>query len=297
MVRNKKILVTGSSGQLGNKISMLASNYDKYDFIFLDKNDLDISNFGLVKKTIKNTEADVIINCAALTDVDKAENQNKLVDLVNHCSVKNLAEICFENNVQLIHISSDYVFDGEKNKPYLESDLPNPINNYGLSKFSAENSILEYNLKGSVIIRTSWVYSEFSNNFVRKIIDKINLGHNFSVVDNEFGSPTNASDLAKAILDIVPYLKDQNTEIYHFSNSGVCSRYDLAIEINRLLDGKSIISSNKSSNKMINRPKFSALNSNKIADKFKLNINEWKHSLGNFFKELDKNKTSVYESY
>ena len=297
MVRNKKILVTGSSGQLGNKISMLASNYDKYHFVFLDKNDLDISNFDLVEKTIKNLETDIVINCAAFTDVDKAENEDKLADLVNYFSVKNLAKICFENNLQLIHISTDYVFDGKKNEPYIESDLPNPINKYGLSKFSAENSILDYNLRGSVIIRTSWVYSESSNNFVRKIIDKINLGNSFSVVDNEFGSPTNASDLAKAILDIIPNLKDESTQIYHFSNSGVCSRYDLAVEINRLLDGKSVISSSKSLNTITRRPKFSALDSNKIANKFQLDINDWKYSLENFFKELDKNKISFYESY
>ena len=296
MVRNKKILVTGSSGQLGNKISMLACNYDKYHFVFLDKNDLDISNFDLVEKTIKNLEADIVINCAAFTDVDKAENEIKTVDLVNYYSVKNLAKICFENSVQLIHISTDYVFDGKKNEPYVESDLPNPINKYGLSKLLAENSILDYNLRGSVIIRTSWVYSDFSDNFVKKIIDKINLGHEFSVVDNEFGSPTNVSDLARAIVDIIPFLGDENTEIYHFSNSGICSRYDMAVEINRLLNGKAIISPANFSNSIALRPKFSALNSNKIAKKFQLNINEWSHSLENFFNRLDKDKMSFYGS-
>ena len=189
------------------------------------------------------------------------------------------------------------MFDGLKSVPYTEIDNPNPINYYGLTKLNGEKKILKYDLNKSIIIRTSWLYSELQNNFVSKILDKINFQEDIKVVDNEFGSPTNAKDLAITILTIIPSLKNNKTEVYHFCNTGICSRYDLANEINRIIKGKSLVQSTNISDSKVKRPKFSALDSSKIIKRFSLEIKDWRHSLKDHLIDIVSNKLSSYEIY
>ena len=285
-MKKNNILVTGASGQLGTQIKKIAKQFEKFNFFFCSKDELDISNYILVKKTIRELNINYLINCAAFTDVRLAEEKRKLAESVNSFAVKNIAKICFEHDVKLVHISTDYVFDGKKKSGYLENDIANPINFYGLSKLNGEKNILKYNLKKSIIIRTSWLYSESNNNFVSKIFSKINSNQDFSVVNGEFGSPTNAMDLALDIMKILPRLSNNSTEIYHYCNDGICSRYDLANEINLILNGKSNIISANVNDCSVKRPKFSALNNSKIKKNYQLNIKKWRDSLTDHFNSL-----------
>ena len=297
MVNNPNVLVTGSNGQLGNSIKRISNLFFMYNFHFTSKNQLDISNFDLIERYIKKNKINIIINCAAYTNVEEAEKNRELSNLINNISVANLAKICSSQNIKLIHISTDYVFDGLKDCPYTEVDDPNPINYYGLTKLNGEKKMMSYDLKNSIIIRTSWLYSELENNFVSKILDKINLKHNIIVVDNEFGCPTNANDLAITILNILPKLKNNKTEVFHFSNNGICSRYDLAIEINRIIKGKLPVQSTSISDYKTKRPKFSALDSSKIIKKFNLEIKCWKESLTDHLIGFTNNKLTSYEIF
>ena len=288
------ILVTGSDGQLGNSIKRISNGFDIYNFHFTNKNELDITNNNLIQEYIEKNKINIIINCAAFTNVEEAEKKRELADLINHVSVDNLAKICSEQNIQLIHISTDFIFDGLKDYPYNEKDTPNPINIYGLTKLNGEKKMMSYNLDKSIIIRTSWLYSESKNNFVSKILNKINHQNYINVVENEIGSPTNVKDLAKLILSIIPKLKNDKTEIFHFSNIGFCSRYDFAIEINKIVNGKSSIKSESVPESTVKRPKYSALDSKKIINKYDIKIDDWKHSLLDHL-SIIKNKFSTYE--
>tara|TARA_B100001250_G_scaffold149451_1_gene128006 strand:+ start:1847 stop:2734 length:888 start_codon:yes stop_codon:yes gene_type:complete len=294
MVDKKNILVTGSDGQLGKSIKRISNQYDNYNFIFTNKDQLNISEFSLINKIINENSIKIVINCAAYTNVEEAENNKELADLINHVSVDNLANICSEKNIQLVHISTDFVFDGMKKSPYNENDIPNPINYYGLSKLNGENKMMSYNLNKSIVIRTSWLYSDSENNFVSKILKKINNYENINVVNDEIGSPTNVVDLAELILCVIPMLKNDKTEIYHFSNSGFCSRYNFSNEINKIVNGKSyIISENILKSKTI-RPKYSVLDSTKIINEFDIKIKNWKKSLSDHLSST-KNKLFTYE--
>ena len=210
------ILVTGSDGQLGNSIKRISNGFDIYDFHFTNKNELDITNNNLIQEYIEKNKINIIINCAAFTNVEEAEKKRELADLINHVSVDNLAKICSEQNIQLIHISTDFVFDGLKSVPYTEMDNPNPINYYGLTKLNGEKKMMSYDLDKSIIIRTSWLYSEYKNNFVSKILDKINHSKNINVVNDEIGSPTNSIDLAELILSVIPMLKNGKQKSFIF---------------------------------------------------------------------------------
>ena len=240
---NKKILVTGSNGQLGKTIKEL-SHASSHIFLFKKKKELDITDFLSFEKYILNYKIDCIINCAAYTNVDKSESNKKLAEDINHISVDNIAKLCSKYSVQLIHVSTDYVFDGNKSSPYFENDFTKPINYYGYTKLRGENKILSYSLTNSAILRTSLLYSKFGENFV-KDFDKIIKGKNFSMVDKLHSSPTNASDLSKVIFTMIDKLKNQRAEIFHFCNSGTCSRYELAHEINEILGRKSVIKPSK----------------------------------------------------
>ena len=286
----KNLLITGSEGQLGQSIKKLSINFSDYNFIFKNKYQLDISNFSLLKNEIKENKIDTIINCAAFTDVDQAEKNKKIANLINNLSVENLANICRTENVQLIHISTDYVFDGKKKYPYVEDDITNPVNFYGFSKLEGEKRILENKLKNSAIIRTSWLYSDKKNNFVRKILNKINNNQELAVVCDEVGSPTNSYDLGLFILNIIPLINSNQTEIYHFSNRGYCSRYELAKEILKISGESMNILSTYSSSLKINRPEFSALDLSKIKKEFDYEPTDWRDSLNIYL-----NKSSFYE--
>lgn len=288
MVTKKKVLITGANGQLGSALKYLSLSYNN-QYFFSTKKDLDITDFPSVLYFLQKHKIDTIINCAALTDVKFCESNPSLANEVNSKAVQNMAELCSRLKKQLIHISTDYVFDGNKKLPYLETDKTNPINNYGLSKLRGENGILKYNLRNSAIIRTSWLYSNSDNNFVSKIIKKIKNKEDLKVVNDEMGSPTNCFDLAKIIFSLIPKLKNKQTEIFHFSNYGYCSRYNFAKEINMLLGNKSKIISCQNLDSNLNRPKFSALDCSKILNFLNLKNITWSDSLTLHMKKIQKN--------
>lgn len=280
------ILVTGGNGQLGSELKEIAPKYPDYNFLFTDVSDLDITNHEVVKQFIKNNIIKVIINCAAYTSVDKAESESKLADAVNHLATANFAQIAKNNNIKLIHISTDYVFDGTNIKPYIESDTPNPQSVYGQTKLDAELAIQKINPKNSIIIRTSWLYSNFGNNFVKTMLCLANTQNEIFVVSDQIGSPTNATDLAQVILTILPKIKNEAVEIYHYSNEGICSRYDFAkaiFEIKGISIQLNAIKSIEFQN-LANRPIYSALSNNNIKTLMSLDIPVWSVSLKKFLK-------------
>ena len=289
MVEKYKLLITGSNGQLGKALMLTSKSFSHYKYKFLSKKELDIYDYSKLNKKIIGFSPDLIINCAAFTKVDLAETMPDNANLINSISVKNLAKICLRESIKLIHISTDFVFDGKKSSPYLETDFPNPISVYGRSKLMGEKNIIKHNLKNSIIIRTSWLYSPFSDNFVNKIKSKIENADNFNVVSDQIGSPTCVFDLAKALLLIIPKLKFNRTEIFHFSSTGYCSRHELASKINILINGKSKINPTLSQNKI--RPKFSALSSQKFIDYFDIYLDSWDKMLEFYFlNNLHKNE-------
>ena len=275
------LLVTGSKGQLGSKIKDLERNYPRYNFFFTDSKSLNITDHLKVNEFIINNKIDVIINCAAFTDVDKAERKFDLANKVNNIAVSNLAQISKDNNIKLIHISTDYVFDGLKGMPYNEMDTPNPKTMYGKTKLNGELEMQQISPKNSIILRTSWLYSNAENNFPHKILKQANYKSKIDVVNDQIGSPTSASDLANTILKILPKINSENVELYHFSNDGSCSRLDFAKEILRLKGLKIVLNSVASHSyyKSNKRPLFTVLDSSSIKNKFKLSIPYWKKSL------------------
>jgi len=223
-----RILVTGSNGQLGSEIRVLEKNYPAYVFFFTDVTALDITNKVAVEKFVTNNKINSIINCAAYTAVDKAESEVEVADKINHLAVKAMAEIAKKYDCKLIHISTDYVFDGTSYKPYVEKDIPNPQSVYGQTKLDGELAMQKLNLKNAIIIRTSWVYSNFGNNFVKTMLRLGNERETLNVIQDQIGTPTNAADLAKVILEILPKIENKEVEMFHYSNEGVCSWYDFA---------------------------------------------------------------------
>jgi|TARA_B110000908_G_scaffold170216_1_gene229120 dTDP-4-dehydrorhamnose reductase len=275
------ILVTGSNGQLGSELKAVASHYADGHFIFTDVAELDITNHKVVEEFINTHRINTIINCAAYTAVDKAEEQEDLANKINHLAVANFAQIAKENTIKLIHISTDYVFDGTNHKPYVESDIPNPQSVYGRTKLAGENAILRINPKNTIIIRTSWVYSSYGNNFVKTMIRLGSERDELNVVADQIGTPTNAADLAKAILTILPKIKNEKVELFHFSNEGVCSWYDFAKTIFELTDSKITLNPIDSEHypTPAKRPYYSVLSKNKIKEDYQIEIPYWRTSL------------------
>ena len=275
------ILVTGSNGQLGSEIKALALKYANYNFIFTDVAELDITNHKVVEEFINAHSINTIINCAAYTAVDKAEEQVELADKINHLAVANFAQIAKDNNIKLIHISTDYVFDGTNYKPYIETDVPNPQSVYGRTKLAGESAILTINPKNTIIIRSSWVYSNYGNNFVKTMIRLGGERDELNVVADQIGTPTNAADLAKAILTILPKIKNEKVELFHFSNEGVCSWYDFAKAIFELssLDIKIHPIETNQYPTPAKRPYYSVLSKNKIKEDYQIEIPYWRTSL------------------
>ncbi len=279
-----RILVTGENGQLGKSIKRAISGVNQNNFIFVSKRELDLSNNKNIEEYFINNNFDIVINCAAYTAVDKAEHETDLANQINHIAVEKLAIIA-NNNFKLIHISTDYVFDGKSDKPYIESDQANPVNNYGKTKLSGERKILEVMQNNAVIIRTSWLYSEFGNNFVETMLELGTNKEKLKVINDQIGTPTCASDLAKAIVSIIyseKFLLDTfPTQIYHYANLGQCSWYEFA---------KAIFSFSKINCDVspiptevyplpAKRPKFIVLNKDKIIKSFNLYIPKWEDSL------------------
>ena len=274
-----KALVTGGNGQLAQSLKDVVNHQDELDVDFQDLPDLDITNTQQLESYFLKNEFDYCINCAAYTAVDLAEEQSDLAYAVNAEGPKYLAEVCQKHQVTLIHISTDFVFDGQKRIPYLETDAPNPLSVYGASKLQGERSIQE-TTEAYFIIRTSWLYSEYGKNFMKTMLSLSETLNEISVVSDQIGSPTYAGDLAEVLIQIV-LSSSTNYGVYHYSNSGTISWYDFAVEIfkqfGKTIEVKPI--KTKDYPTAAKRPKFSALNTIKIENNFDCTIKDWQRSL------------------
>jgi dTDP-4-dehydrorhamnose reductase len=302
-----KILITGSKGQVGSELQALSINYN-YDFFFTDRTTLDITNKEEIENFIQENSIDVIINAAAYTAVDKAEDDKESADRVNHLATNYLAEVAKEKCIKLIHISTDYVFDGQNFKPYTEDDTTNPNGVYGQTKLDGEKAMQAINPKDSIILRTSWVYSSFGANFVKTMLRLGKERESLGVIFDQVGTPTYARDLAKTILDIAPTIKNDKVEIYNYSNEGVLSWYDFAKEIMRMAKLECQITPIETSEYLAlnadatvpkgkvgrptpaKRPHYSLLNKSKIKKEFQLKIPYWKDSLDGCLKMLGERR-------
>ena len=278
------VLVTGSNGQLGQSLQFIAKSYPNIDFKFCDSATLDITNLENVKHIFQEYNPSFCINTAAYTAVDKAESEPEKVFAINVTGAKNLAQVCKEFDTILIHISTDFVFDGIAIKPYSETDVTNPKSVYGQTKLDGEKAIQAI-LQKHIIIRTSWVYSQFGNNFLKTMLRLGSEKDTLSVVNDQIGTPTNAVDLANAILQIIVSINHQpstiQSGIYNFSNLGECSWFDFAKKIfeihNINIDLKPIPTSSYPT--PAERPKYSVLDKSKIIDTFGIEIISWEESL------------------
>ena len=278
----KTILVTGSGGQLGMEIWKLSDLYPSYKFLFTTKEDLPIDDFKLVKNFFEKQQIDHCINCAAYTAVDKAESDKERAFLINADAAGNLASICKAHQAQFIHISTDYVFDGTSSLPYKEEDRICPVNVYGASKLRGEELVLNNNA-AAIIIRTSWVYSSFGNNFVKTMLRLLSEKESINVVNDQYGCPTYAADLAEAIMTIV---EEENNEhspsgIFNYCNEGIITWYEFANEIKKISKSKCAINPIPSSAYPVpaKRPQYSVLDTTKIKETFNVAIPNWKDSL------------------
>lgn len=280
----QKILITGGNGQLGREINELIADFPDFEFLFTDVEELNIANANILEQFFDVHKPHYVINCAAYTAVDKAEEETDMAYNVNVTGVENLASVSKNHLSKLIHISTDYVFDGRNCKPYIESDRPNPIGIYGQTKREGEEKCLSANDE-SVIIRTSWLYSAFGSNFVKTMLRLGKERDSLSVVFDQAGTPTYARDLAKVILQIVDGTEKHYSNwvpgIYHFSDEGVCSWYDFATEIMNISQTKCDIKPVESKDFQVTakRPHYSVLNKTKIKEVFGIQIPYWKESL------------------
>jgi dTDP-4-dehydrorhamnose reductase len=285
-----KILVTGSNGQLGSEFKMLAPVFPDHKFIFTDVAELDITSEPDVEALVKAEQPAVIINCAAYTAVDKAEQEDNLAFLINATAVGNLARVASKNNALLIHISTDYVFDGKGHKPYMEDDPTNPVSLYAKSKHAGEHQVQSYANK-ALIIRTSWLYSEFGNNFIKTIMKYGKERGLLNVVFDQTGAPTYARDLAKTILHIIQRQPgSQGVEVFHYSNEGVASWYDFAkaiIEFSGITCSINPIETKDYPLPAV-RPFYSVFNKSKIKLRFQIEIPYWRDSLKECIQRLEQ---------
>ena len=274
------ILVTGGNGQLASCIKDVEKEYDDLNIIYTDHLELDICELNQIQTFFKsNPQIDYCINCAAYTAVDKAETESEKAFEINAIGAKNLAQVCNDHDAILIHVSTDFVFDGEKNEPYTETDVANPISVYGASKLQGEVEIQQA-LKEYFIIRTSWLYSEYGNNFMKTMLRLAETRDGISVVSDQIGTPTYAGDLAEIIIQIIN-TKTEKYGIYHYSNEGVASWFEFAKEIFKLTKNKTKVNPIPSIEYLTSakRPKYSVLDKKKIIDVFKIDIPFWRESL------------------
>ncbi len=277
----KTILITGANGQLGSemhRLGMLSSN----NYLFTDVEELDITNKDAVMQYVTDNNVQVIVNCAAYTNVDKAENDEAVALLINSTAVRNLAESAKSVDATLFHVSTDYVFGHEGNIPRTE-DMPiNPLGVYGRTKLQGEEAIKEVGCK-AIIIRTAWLYSEFGNNFVKTMLRLTSEKESLNVVFDQVGTPTYAGDLALTIFSIIEGdVYNGNEGIYHFSDEGVCSWYDFAVEIARIAGHRNCKINPCHSSEFpspVTRPPYSVLDKTKIKQTFGVDIPHWRESL------------------
>jgi dTDP-4-dehydrorhamnose reductase len=298
------VLVTGANGQLGQALQSISGNYPEIDFVFCDSSRLDITDINNIKQNFKQFKPHYCINAAAYTAVDKAESEPEKAQLINVIGAKNLAEVCKEFDTILLHISTDFVFDGTSTalsvtNGYTEEDSPNPTGVYGLTKLQGEKAIQE-TFEKHFIIRTSWVYSQFANNFMKTMLRLASERDSLSVVNDQIGTPTNAVDLAEALISIITQTYNlqpttyNHFGIYNFSNEGQCSWYDFAkeiFEINNVNINLSAIPTT-SFPTPAKRPAFSVLDKSKIKNTFGITILDWQTSLKNVdFSVIKEKKT------
>lgn len=288
-----RVLITGSKGQLGSEIRELETNFKKLDLIFKDLPALDICNFNLLQSFIVDNNINAVINCAAYTDVDKAEQNAEIAEEVNSKGVLNLVNALKSVNGKLIHISTDYVFNGDHFIPYNESDSVSPIGVYANTKRNGELAVINSDID-AIVIRTSWLYSAYGNNFVKTMLRLGRERDELGVIFDQVGSPTNASDLAKTCLDILAYSKEANINskgnLYHFSNEGVASWYDFSIAIMTLGKVNCHVKpiETKDYPTPAKRPHYSVLNKSKIKTDFAIDIPYWRDSLAICISKLNK---------
>lgn len=281
MSEKKTILVTGANGQLGNEMRVISSDYHAFNFLFVTKDDLRIDDMDAVKNYFSSHSIDYCVNCAAYTAVDKAETESETALLINATAVGNLAAVCKNYSTQFIHISTDYVFDGTATDPYKENHPVAPVNTYGATKLKGEE-LARQNNSGSIIIRTSWVYSSFGNNFVKTMLRLMKEKEQLNVVSDQEGCPTYAADLAATIMQIITSGKaSEQPGIYNYSNRGVINWYQFAAAIKELSGSKCLVNPIPSSNypTPAKRPSYSVMDTAKIQQSFNIAIPFWKDSL------------------
>ena len=281
-----KVLITGKNGQLGSELQELAHNYPGYNIVFVDREEMDLSNPDQIFEVLNTEKPQIIVSAGAYTAVDKAENDQELCDAVNHIAVKTIGAWAADNNANVIHISTDYVFDGTSETPLKETDEPDPINVYGLTKLHGEQA-LRASSANHVIIRTAWVYSTYGANFVKTMIRLMSEREEIGVVSDQIGTPTYARDLAKAIMQIIE-APEFIQGVYHYSNEGKISWYDFATAIKEI----------KGFNTKVNaigsyafptpakRPNFSLLDKSKIKEVYKVSVPDWNTSLEEMLAKL-----------
>ena len=281
MPEKKTILVTGANGQLGNEMRVISLDYHAFNFLFVTKDDLRIDDMDAVKNYFSSHSIDYCVNCAAYTAVDKAEAESETALLINATAVGNLAAVCKNYGTQFIHISTDYVFDGTATVPYKENHPVAPINMYGETKLKGEE-LAKQNNPDSIIIRTSWVYSSFGNNFVKTMLRLMKEKEQLNVVSDQQGCPTYAADLAATIMQIITSGKAaEQPGIYNYSNTGVINWYQFAAAIKELSGSKCLVNPIPSSNypTPAKRPSYSVMDTAKIQQSFNIAIPFWKDSL------------------
>jgi dTDP-4-dehydrorhamnose reductase len=276
---NKKILVTGANGQLGSELKELSSHYSQFEWVFADRSVLDLSNLESISKVLDTIQPQIIINCAAYTAVDKAETETELAEVLNHQAVGVVAQWSANHDCRLVHVSTDYVFDGKSSKALTEEAPTGPINVYGQTKLAGEQACLREN-PDAIVIRTSWVYSRFGNNFVKTMSRLMQERDSLTIVNDQIGSPTYAADLAQAILTIITHTHWQ-AGIYHFSNEGEISWYEFALAIQEIGGFDCALSGIPSSDypTPAQRPHYSLLDKSKITTTFGVEVPGYRESL------------------
>lgn len=289
------VLVTGANGQLGTEIRNASAGCGHH-FIFTDVSQvpdaetvyLDITNIDAVRIICASEDVDVIVNCAAYTDVEKAEGDISFADLLNHTAAANLAAVACERKATLIHISTDYVFDGEGNVPYRETDVPSPLGAYGVTKFAGERSVMNSGCN-YLIFRTAWLYSPYGKNFVKTMARLTGANDTVKVVFDQVGTPTYAADLAALIVRIITGGMLDRKGIYHFSDEGCISWYDLAVAVNRLCGHSCRVEPCHTGEfpTKVRRPKYSVLDKTLVKDTFGISIPYWLDSLEDCIKRME----------